>query len=249
MWQGRQHATLAAEGRCGMLKKRVAILIACVVLGLIVLGRVGDAVVDWLWFSSIGYAGVFWTIFTPGIVVFLAVLAASAGAFWLSGWLALRFAGGPAVWPPRAAPSWPLQRQGPTIPLQLIGYASSHVPWRLLVAGMAVLLGLLTAVLELSNWELVLRFLYQVPYGESDPVFGKDIGFYLFSLPPHVARKNLLMLLVLFSTLVAGAVYWAHGDIDLDKPPRRLSAAALAHGSALLCLFFVVKASSYGLDR
>ncbi len=47
-----------------MLKKCIAILILIVVLGLIVLGRVGDALVDWLWFSSIGYVGVFWTIFT-----------------------------------------------------------------------------------------------------------------------------------------------------------------------------------------
>ena len=61
----------------------------------------------------------------------------------------------------------------------------------LLVAGAAILLGLLTAAIELSNWDVVLRFLYQVPYGESDPVFGKDIGFYLFSLPAYVALEEL----------------------------------------------------------
>jgi len=232
-----------------MLKKRLAILIAIVVLGLIVFGRAADAVVDWLWFSSIGYPGVFWTIFTTRAVLFFAIFAASAGALWLSGGLALRFAGGPAVWPPRAAPSRPLFWQGPQTSLQLLGQATSHVPWRLLVAGMAVLLGLLIAVLELSNWDIVLRFLYQVPYGESDPVFGKDIGFYLFSLPAYIALKNWLMLLLVFSAAVAGVVYWAHGDIELDPPPRRLSPAAVAHGSVLLGLFFAVKAGSYGLDR
>jgi len=232
-----------------MLKKRLAILIAIVVLGLIVFGRAADAVVDWLWFSSIGYVGVFWTIFTTRAVLFLTIFAASAGALWLSGGLALRFAGGPAVWPPRAAPSRPLSWQGRQTSLQLLGQATSHVPWRLLVAGIAVLLGLLIAVLELSNWDIVLRFLYQVHYGESDPVFGKDIGFYLFSLPAYIALKNWLMLLLVFSAAVAGVVYWAHGDIELDPPPRRLSPAAVAHGSTLLGLFFAVKAGSYGLDR
>ena len=82
--------------------KRLAILIAIVVVGLIVLGRAGTVLVDWLWFSSIGYVGVFWTIITTRAVVFLVVLAVSAGAFFLSGGLALRFAGQPAVWPPPA---------------------------------------------------------------------------------------------------------------------------------------------------
>lgn len=228
--------------------KRLAILLAIVVVGLIVLGRTATVLVDWLWFSSIGYVGVFWTIITTRAVLFLVVLAVSAGAFFLSGGLALRFAGQPPVWPPPAR-ARPFPGQGSQTPFELLGYATSHVPWRLLVAGMAVLLGLLIAFIELSNWDVALRFLYQVPYGASDPVFGKDIGFYLFSLPAYVALKNWLMLLVVFSAAVAGLVYWAHGAIELDKRPRRLSRNVLIHASALLGLYFVVKAWSYGLDR
>jgi uncharacterized membrane protein (UPF0182 family) len=228
--------------------KRLAILTAIVVVGLLVLGRAGTVLVDWLWFSSIGYVGVFWTIITTRAVLFLVVFAASAGAFFLSGGLALRFAGQPAVWPPPAR-ARPFPGQGAQIPFELLGYATSLVPWRLLVAGLAVALGLLTAFIELSNWDLVLRFLYQVPYGASDPVFDKDIAFYLFSLPAYVALKNWLLLLVVFSAAIAGLVYWAHGDIELDKRPRRLSLSVLIHASALLGLYFAVKAWSYGLDR
>ena len=228
-----------------MRGKYVAVLIAIVVLGLIVLGRAGSTLVDWLWFSSIGYEGVFWTIFTARTVLFLAVFAASTGAFWLSGGLALHFARRPA-----ARPASAIFSTGPSqTPLLLIGYVSPHVSGRLLVAGAAVLLGLLTASIELSNWEVVLRFLHQVPYGASEPVFGKDIGFYLFSLPTYVALKNWLLLLLFFSAALAGAVYWVQGDIELDRPPRRLSSAVLIHGSVLLGLYFAVKAWSYALDR
>jgi uncharacterized protein len=228
-----------------MRGKYLAILVAIVVLGLIVLGRAGNTLVDWLWFSSIGYEGVFWTIFTARTVLFLAVFAASTGAFWLSGGLALRFARRPAARPASAAFS-----TGPSqTPLLLIGYVSPHVSGRLLVAGAAVVLGLLTASIELANWEVVLRFLHQVPYGESEPVFGKDIGFYLFSLPAYVALKNWLLLLLFFSAALAGGVYWVQGDIELDRPPRRLSPAVLIHGSVLLGLYFAVKAWSYALDR
>ena len=228
-----------------MRGKYLAILVAIVVLGLILLGRAGNTLVDWLWFSSVGYEGVFWTIFTARTALFLAVFAVSTGAFWLSGALALRFARQPAAWPARAAFSAGTSQS----PMQLIGYVSPHVSGRFLVAGAAVLLGLLTAAIELSNWEVALRFLHQVPYGESDPVFGKDIGFYLFSLPAYLALKNGLLLLLFFSAALAGGVYWVQGDIELDRPPRGLSPAALVHGSVLLGLYFAVKAWSYTLDR
>ncbi|HZB55825.1 MAG TPA: UPF0182 family protein, partial [Reyranella sp.] len=82
-----------------MPAKRLAILLAIVVLGLVMFGRAASTLVDWLWFSSIGQVGVFWTIFTTRTALFLAVFAASSGALWVSGWLALRFAQSPAVGP------------------------------------------------------------------------------------------------------------------------------------------------------
>ena len=229
-----------------MRLKYIAILVAILILGLIVLGRVSNTLVDWLWFSSIGYEGVFWTIFTARTGLFVVVFAASAGVFGLSGGLALRFARRPAS--PRLARA-AFAPHAPPTSVALLSYVSPHVSGRLAVAGAAVLLGLLTATIEISNWDTVLRFLQQVPYGENDPVFGKDIGFYLFSLPAYVALKNWLLLLLFFSAALAGSVYWVQGDIELDTPPRGLSPVALTHASVLLGLFFAVKAWSYGLDR
>src|SRR5260370_31058104 len=51
------------------------------------------------------------------------------------------------------------------------------------------------------------------------------------------------------AAVLAGVVYWAQGDIELDRQLLRLSPTCIAHGSALLGLYFVVKALSYGLDR
>ena len=95
----------------------------------------------------------------------------------------------------------------------------------------------------------ILRFLYQAPYGRNDPLFDKDIGFYLFSLPVYVAIKNWLLWILLLASLMAGSIYFLHGDISLDPRPWRFSSAAIAHGSALLGLYFAVKAWSYALDR
>ena len=42
--------------------RRVALIVGIVILGVIVIGRAARVLVDWLWFSSLGYTGVFWTI-------------------------------------------------------------------------------------------------------------------------------------------------------------------------------------------
>src|SRR6202048_4646823 len=72
----------------------VVIIIAAIVagIGLILLGLASDLLVDWLWFSSIGYLQVFVTTIGAKAVVFFAVWAATAIVLWLNGWLAGRFA-------------------------------------------------------------------------------------------------------------------------------------------------------------
>ncbi|MBV8408816.1 MAG: UPF0182 family protein [Alphaproteobacteria bacterium] len=232
-----------------MLPKRLAILLVAVVVGLIMLARTGDALVDWLWFSSLGYAQVFWTIFYTRSGVFLASFVLAAAAIGLSGWLALRHASAPI---PPMLPSPPPPHAGiwwtPPQPAGSLGLTAAQLPWRLLLAGAALLLGLLAAGVALASWDTVLRFLYGVSVGQADPVFGHDLGFYLFSLPAWMALKSWLLLVLALSAVVAGVVYWAHDDIALDKP-RHLSPAVLVHGSALLVLYFLIKAWSYWLDR
>jgi uncharacterized membrane protein (UPF0182 family) len=119
----------------------------------------------------------------------------------------------------------------------------------LAIAGGSIVIGILIAIGEIGNWDVVLRFIYQVPYGQSDPLFGKDVSFYLFSLPAYVAIKNWMLITLVLSPLVVGAVYLAQGEIVLDKGLRWISSAALGHGSVLLALLLFVEAWSYGLDR
>jgi uncharacterized membrane protein (UPF0182 family) len=224
---------------------RAAIWVAALGAGLIGIGRLTHVLVDWLWFSSIGYAQVFWTVLIVRAAVFIAVFATSAAALFLSGWLALHHAKRSVLWRSGAAfaPGAP-----ETLP-ELFAKTWPRPPWNSVIAGAALLLGLLIASGEISSWDLVLRFLYQLSYGVRDPVFGKDVGFYLFSLPAYVALKNWLFAVLIFCAAIAGAIYWLNGDIVFAPPTPRLSPAAIAHASALLGVFFALKAWSYALDR
>jgi len=217
---------------------------------LIVLGRTSSLAIDWDWFSSIGHVDVFWTILFAKLGLFAAVLVTSALLLWVNGAVALRLASwrglrlatafGSGTTGVPALPGTPPGLFRPTVP---------QLPWRLILGGLALALGVLIAVGASSQWELVLRYIYQLPYGKTDPMFGKDIGFYLFSLPAWLALNDWMFWLLALSAAVAGAVYFVHGDIDVDHFPFRFSPSVIAHGSALLGLLFVVKAWAYFLDR
>jgi uncharacterized protein len=235
---------MRSQERSVVRLKRYAITAVIVVASLVVVGRITDVLVDWLWFSSVGYADVFWTVVWARVLLFVVVFAASAAAIATSGFLAHRYARSLDTWQVEGDPATP----GAKVTLARAEPVARRIPWRSSIAAGAVLLGLAIAANEMSNWDVALRFLHQVPFGERDPIFGRDISFYLFSLPAWIALKNWLLQLVFCCAVAAGAVYAARGDVGL-QPPRWLSSAAAGHGSALLALFFLVKAWSWWLER
>jgi uncharacterized protein len=229
--------------------RRIGLAVAVIVVAFVLLGGVNGFVVDWAWFSTIGYVGVFWTVFATKAVLFIAVLAVSSLVLWVNGALALRLASRRPRLSVVLDSGFAAVRALPWAPTEFLGPASAQLPWRLIILAAALSGGLLVAIGETGKWDLILRFIYQVPYGQNDPLFNKDLGFYLFSLPVYVAVKNWLLLILVLSALAAAAVYFLHGEINLDRRPWRISSGAIAHGSALLGLFFAVKAWSYALDR
>ncbi|HJZ16629.1 MAG TPA: UPF0182 family protein [Stellaceae bacterium] len=228
--------------------RRIGVLVAVIVL-LFALGRITSVVVDWAWFSSIGYVSVFWTAFAAKAALFVVVFTVSTLLLLANATLALRSAGKPRARLPAAFDLYATVRALPGPMAGSYGLPLSPLLWRLLILALAFVLGLLIAMGETGSWDLILRFVYQAPYGGNDPLFDKDIGFYLFSLPVYVAVKNWLLWILLLATLMTGSIYFLHGDISLDPPPRRFSSAAIAHCSALLGLYFAIKAWSYALDR
>ena len=225
----------------------VRLIVAAVVITscLILLSLASDFLVDWLWFSSIGYLQVFLTAIGAKATVFFAVLAATTIVLLLNGVLAARF----ATQQPRQIPAAPWKVAGVTPPPDPSAILRDRLTRPRFIALGAGLLGVLVAAGEAGNWGIFLQFLYHVPYGAEDPLYKKDIGFYLFSLPAYMAIKDWMLLAIVLSALFAGAIYWARGDIEYDVHNRSISPTVIAHGSALVGLLFAVKAWSYGLDR
>ncbi len=222
----------------------VGLIIAAVASGicLILLGLASDLLVDWLWFSSIGHLQVFLRSLGAKASLFFAVLTGTGVIVWLNGLLAVRL----ARLPPAPAVSAPSGHAPLPDPFAII--RDRLLRPRMIALG-AGLLALPVAAIEAGNWGIFLQFLYQVPYGADDPLYGKDIGFYLFSLPAYILIKNWMLLAIVLSALFAATIYWMRGDIEYDIQHRSMSPAAIAHGSALFGLLLAVKAWSYWLDR
>jgi hypothetical protein len=144
--------------------------------------------------------------------------AASAAFLWLNGSLASRFSSRARHAQP-AAFDWQSVR-GYTLS-ELLRLMPRHVRWPLIALAAGGILATLVAAIEMSNWDVFLRFFYHVSYGRNDPVYGKEIGFYLFSLPAYIVLKNWLLLTLVASVVSAGAcIGSAATSISASSAPR-----------------------------
>jgi hypothetical protein len=143
-----------------------------VILALIILWnvarRLGTFYTDWLWFRELGHEAVLVKIVLTGGVLFaIGTVVFVAAAL-------------PSVYATaRSSKRAPL----PQSPLEVSDYLRIH---RFLRRGATAVAGFAALVLgsyAASNWETVLLALNAAPFGESDPIFGRDFSFYIFTLP------------------------------------------------------------------
>jgi len=78
-----------------------------------------------------------------------------------------------------------------------------------------------------SRWETWLYFLYGTPFGKVDPILGRDIGFYVFTLPLLEMLYGTLLGTLALGAAVTVAAYVFAGEAGLD-PARGLFASKLA---------------------
>ncbi len=223
-----------------------AIVVGAIFLALIVLRLAASFLVDLSWFSALGFSVVFWTTVKAKIAVFCVVFVPTALILYLNGALAQQLAGFRKSLPTIVSPWNSIEGLTPPAMIERL-YRS--FPWRLLIVAASLVVAALIAASELGMWGVALRYLHQVPYGQNDPMFGLDIGFYLFSLPAYVALKDWLLFTLAVAALFAAALYWVHGAIVVDQQRRFISPVVIAHGSALLGIYLLVKAFDFWLNR
>src|SRR5439155_1132357 len=146
---------------------------------------------EWPWFSALGYERVFATRLIASLL--LGIVAGGA-AFALL-YANLRFA------------------QRGIVPNPVVMQMNAQTPAvdvtrlvRRLALPAPLVLALFIGLAVSSGWMPVLQFLNQTAFGVTDPVFGRDLGYYLLTLPIVGGVLGLLMFLVGVALLAVGAV-------------------------------------------
>ncbi len=185
---------------------------------------------EWLWFRQLRYQSVWLKQWLIQVISFI-ISFALAAAILLANWhIARRRAVG-------ATPSF-----NPNI-LQFSG-----IKWLINGAGLFLAFGF--AGTGSAQWELFLRYFYRVTFGVVDPIFGKDISFYLFQLPVMDFLQGWLLSLF-FVTLIGVIVIYAVNFLpDIQRGqwrPQNLPALR-QHVALIAAVWLGLWAVGYGLD-
>jgi uncharacterized membrane protein (UPF0182 family) len=120
---------------------------------------------------------------------------------------------------------------------------------RTAVIGIPAVLGLLAGVSATAEWKTWLMWRNSTDFGVTDPQFGMDVSFYMFTLPFLRFVLGFLFAAVVLGFIAAAVVHYIYGGIRLQPADDRFSRAARAHLSVLVGIFILLKAAAYWLDR
>ena len=209
---------------------RIALGTIVALLILLVAGRVAvEFYTDILWYQGVGYLSTFWKRFALGLMVRSAAALVAATLVFVNLWWVARLLGPVRV-----------RRRYGNIEI------AEQVP-RKYVLGIVVLVAVLggwwlaelqfgdRAVLAVASW------VQQVAWGVSDPLFGRDVAFYVFSLPVAIRALEFLILIAVWTValvalghVLVGGIEWEENRVSITAPARRHLAVLVAAMVVLL---------------
>jgi len=113
---------------------------------------------------------------------------------------------------------------------------------------LALGLAILVAIPLFRHWEMFLFYVFGPDAGVIDPVFGKDVSYYLFSFPIYRMIQSRLLICFIVLFLGLSLLYWTESRL-LARQNRHLPLAAKWHLSLILLLTFLIESWDFILQR
>src|SRR5436309_2636224 len=99
------------------------------------------------------------------------------------------------------------------------------------------------------HWETLLGYLNAIEFGGTDPLFGRDLAFFVFILPFWRLLYGWAITMVVSTIILTLVVYILQRSLVLTTRGPRLAAGARTHLLALGALALALKAGGFWLDR
>jgi len=220
-------------------------IIFSVVLFLFVLAGLTDYIEKWLWMRQLNYTDIFWTLLSVRCAMFC---AAFVFAF-LYLWINLRQATKESVAFAKNDRPWSLT----FLPRSDAGTRNGNeLPPGLMKAAVVLVSGgvaLFFALGFYTEWDTYLRFRYGGSFGVSDPLFGVDVGFYMFHLPFFELLQSSLTLLTVSTFTIVLLVYGLFGSWQKRSGAIEAGSGVAAHLSVLLFVLVANLGFGFYLDH
>lgn len=207
------------------------LLAALVVLILILLsGRAVLYYTEWLWFGEVGQQDVF----LKSLLTKVGLAAAAGALFFAVVYANLMLAR-------RLAPRYQF---GPGVEVIERMQLSDRTVRRLTVLALA-LPTLFAAGAGAAAWDECLKYINQVPFDIADPVFGRDVAFYVFSLPFLKMLQSFAWWTLIITLLATTAMHFFDHAIGWSSGRVNMAPHVKAHLSVILGLLMFVLAAGY----
>lgn len=121
-------------------------------------------------------------------------------------------------------------------------------PWisRLLVP---LFIGFIFGAPMAGEWRTYLTWLNRTAFGTTDAEFGKDVGFYVFTLPVLHSVLSFILTLLVLGAIAAVVGHYVYGGIDSENGKIRLTKRAQVHFGVLGAVASIIVAGYFWLGR
>jgi uncharacterized protein len=212
---------------------RSGLIVAILLLVTVAARAAAHLETDWLWFHELGQEHVFWKVLTMRWIAGSGAGVATALILLANLWIVARIAPPDAGLPDRD----PRARE-----LRVV------VRWGCVAVALAAGVFVGRSVV-IGGWEQIALWTQRQHFGHADPIFHKDIGFFVFSLPLY---EQLVRWLLVTAALALGTAILGHiatGAIRLAPAPVSANRGAHRHVLGLAALLFVGLAASHWLGQ
>jgi uncharacterized membrane protein (UPF0182 family) len=208
------------------------IVLAMLVFLLLALRSLSTLWTDFLWYSSLDKAGVWSTVVFTRVWLVIGAAVVAFAFFWINLYIVDLLSPRSGVQP--GSPDEELLERYQ----DWVEPRSGRV--RVLLS---VFFGMLIGLGAAAWWQDWLMFRHGGDFGIVDPVFGHDVGLYVFQVPFLRDLFGWAFQLTLVLTLVVIVAHYLNGGINVQGPGERTSSGIL------LAVLALLKAAAYQLDK